>query len=74
MATMVPSPAKGDVKKGVQAIFDMVMKEGQAEGLTGYLRLPLGKDGSAKWEVKIKELKENLDRTEKIWRGTDVDE
>ena len=63
----------GDVEKGVQAIWDVVMKTGQAEGMEEFVRLPLGKDGSARWEVKLGELKKNLEGTQKIWANTDLD-
>ncbi|KAH8590657.1 putative short chain oxidoreductase/dehydrogenase [Bisporella sp. PMI_857] len=63
----------GDVEKGVQAIWDVVMKTGQAEGMEEFLRLPLGKDGSASWEHKINDLKRNLDGTKHIWMNTDHD-
>jgi short-subunit dehydrogenase len=63
----------GDVQKGVQAIFDVVMKSGQADGMEEFLRLPLGKDGSARWRVKLADLQRNLDGTEKIWSKTDKD-
>jgi len=61
------------VEKGVQAIWDVVMKTGQAEAMEEFVRLPLGKDGSARWEVKLEELKRNLDGTQKIWANTDRD-
>lgn len=61
------------MKKGAQAIYDVVMKEGQAEGMDEVRRLPLGKDGSSRWEIKLGELKRNLDGTEKIWSATDHD-
>jgi len=61
----------GDVEKGVQAIWDVVMKTGMAEGMEDFVRLPLGKDGSARWEVKLGELKRNLNETENIWANTD---
>ncbi len=64
---------RGDVEKGAKAIFDVVMRSGQAEGLEGFLRLPLGSDGSERWEFKLDELRRTLDGTEKIWRGTDKD-
>jgi short-subunit dehydrogenase len=63
----------GDVEKGVRAIFDVVMKTGQAEGMEEFLRLPLGRDGSARWVVKLDNLRRNLDETEKIWSSTDKD-
>lgn len=47
------SSIPGDVKKGAQAIYDVVMKEGQAEGMDEVRRLPLGKDGSSRWEIKL---------------------
>lgn len=64
----------GDVEKGVKAIFDVVTKRGLAEGMEEFLRLPLGKDGAARWEVKMMSLKKNLDGTEKIWKSTDADD
>jgi short-subunit dehydrogenase len=63
----------GDVEKGCQAIFDVVMKTGKAEAMEEFLRLPLGSDGSARWVVKMEDLRRNLDGTEKIWRSTDRD-
>lgn len=38
-----------------------------------YLRLPLGKDGAARWEVKMASLRANLDGTENVWQSTDAD-
>lgn len=74
MRSLQTGKAPGDVEKGVGAIFDVVMKKGLAEGMEEYLRLPLGKDGAARWEVKLANLKANLDGTEKIWRSTDADD
>jgi hypothetical protein len=51
-----------------------VMSEGQAEGMPPFLRLPLGKDNAARWEVKIENLKANLEGTRGIWENTDVDD
>jgi hypothetical protein len=51
-----------------------VMREGQAEGMPPFLRLPLGKDNAARWEVKIENLKANLEGTRGIWENTDVDD
>jgi hypothetical protein len=50
------------------------MREGQAEGMEPFLRLPLGKDNAARWEVKIENLKANLEGTRGIWENTDVDD
>ncbi|KAH7410736.1 putative short chain oxidoreductase/dehydrogenase [Cadophora sp. MPI-SDFR-AT-0126] len=63
----------GDVAKGAKAIFDVVEGTGWAEGMGEYLRLPLGRDGSERWEVKLKSLRENLDGTEMIWSRTGED-
>lgn len=63
----------GDVEKGVKAIFDVVEGVGWAEDVKGgekWLRLPLGRDGSERWEVKLKALRDNLDGTEGIWSKT----
>ncbi|PVH87761.1 putative short chain oxidoreductase/dehydrogenase [Cadophora sp. DSE1049] len=63
----------GDVGKGVKAIFDVVMGVGWVEEVQGsgeWLRLPLGRDGSERWEVKLKALRENLDGTEGVWSRT----
>jgi len=63
----------GDVGKGVKAIFDVVEGVGWAEDVKGgekWLRLPLGRDGSERWEVKLKALRDNLDGTEGIWSKT----
>ena len=64
----------GDVEKGCQAIFDVAMGTGQAEGLQEDLRLPLGKDGSERWKVKLADLQRTLDATEVIWSKTDHDD
>jgi len=62
----------GDVHKGSHAIFDVVMKEGQGkEWNDEWMRLPLGRDGAARWEVKLKDLRENLEGTRGIWEATD---
>lgn len=74
MRNLIENGAPGDVEKGCQAVFDVVTETGMAEGMEEFLRLPLGKDGSARWEIKLAELRRNLDGTEKIWRSTDVDE
>ncbi|RDW75282.1 hypothetical protein BP6252_06424 [Coleophoma cylindrospora] len=63
----------GDVNKGAQIIFDYVMKTGSAENIEQFLRLPLGKDGSARWEIKLDWLRKNLDGTEALWKSTDTD-
>lgn len=63
----------GDVHKGCRAIFDVVMKSGQAEGMEGFLRLPLGKDSAERWRFKIGNLQKTLDGTEKLWSNTDAD-
>ncbi|KAG0646012.1 Oxidoreductase claN [Hyphodiscus hymeniophilus] len=64
----------GDLEKGCQAIFDVALKTGQAEGMEEFLRLPLGKDGSERWKVKLKDLRKTLDATEFIWSKTDHDD
>lgn len=66
--------APGDVEKASKAIVDVVMNEGQAEGLEEFIRLPLGKDNAARWRVKIEELTKTLDGAEKIWSKTDHDD
>ncbi|KAH6713979.1 putative short chain oxidoreductase/dehydrogenase [Leptodontidium sp. MPI-SDFR-AT-0119] len=63
----------GDVGKGVKAIFDVVEGTGWAVGMQEFLRLPLGRDGSARWEVKLRNLRENLDGTERVWSRTGED-
>jgi NAD(P)-dependent dehydrogenase (short-subunit alcohol dehydrogenase family) len=67
------APPPGDVEKGVQAIFDVIMKTGQAEGLEEFIRLPLGADNAAAWERKLADLRRNLDGTKHIWSNTDRD-
>lgn len=62
----------GDVQKAVKAIFDVAMGTGQAEGMPEFVRLPLGKDSSERWEIKLADLRKNLDGTEKIWSLTDA--
>jgi NAD(P)-dependent dehydrogenase (short-subunit alcohol dehydrogenase family) len=48
---------RGDTEKGVKAIFDVVMKSGQAEGLKKeYMRLPLRKDCVERYE-KVERLR-----------------
>ncbi|RDL37147.1 NAD(P)-binding Rossmann-fold containing protein [Venustampulla echinocandica] len=64
----------GDVHKGCRAIFDVVMKSGQAEGTEEFLRLPLGKDSAKRWRVKIGDLQRTLEGTEKLWSVTDADD
>ena len=49
------------------------MKTGQADGMDEFLRLPLGKDGSARWKFKLADLQKTLDATEHIWSKTDHD-
>jgi len=72
---LVGGNAKGDVKRGAKAIFDVVMKEGQARGFAKeWLRLPLGTDNAEGWRVKMDDLRENLEATEQIWKSTDKDE
>ena len=66
--------APNDVEKGCQAIFDVVTKSGQAEGLEEVIRLPLGKDCVARIKVKIEEHQKMLSVTEKLWASTDVDD
>lgn len=63
----------GDVEKGVQAIFDVVMKTGQGDGIEDFLRIPLGRDGIERWEIKLGELRKTIDGTEKIWSATDAE-
>lgn len=63
----------GDVGKGVKAIFDVVEGTGWAVGMQEFLRLPLGRDGSERWEVKLRNLRENLDGTERVWSRTGED-
>ncbi|KAH9209636.1 putative short chain oxidoreductase/dehydrogenase [Leptodontidium sp. 2 PMI_412] len=63
----------GDVGKGVKAIFDVVEGTGWAVGVQEFLRLPLGRDGSERWEVKLRNLRENLDGTERVWSRTGED-
>jgi NAD(P)-dependent dehydrogenase (short-subunit alcohol dehydrogenase family) len=74
MRALQVSKGPGDVEKGVSAIFDVVMRTGVGDGMERFLRLPLGKDGAARWEIKLKNLKENLDGTEHIWKSTDADD
>ena len=69
--TLQGGKSPGDVEKGCQAIFDVAMNTGQAEGMEKYLRLPLGKDGSERWKLKLANLQRTLDATEVIWSKTD---
>ena len=53
---------KGDAKKGVSVIFDVVMKTGVAEALgEELLRLPLGSDCVMRYETKIERMKGDLE-------------
>lgn len=60
----------GDVEKGAQAVFDVII--GKVEGVEDFLRIPLGKDGVARWRFKIENLQKTLDGTEQIWSNTDL--
>lgn len=66
--------AEGDVQEGFNAIFDVIMKRGLVEGMDEFLRLLLGKNGSARWKIKLEDLQKSLDRTEIIWSKTDYDD
>jgi NAD(P)-dependent dehydrogenase (short-subunit alcohol dehydrogenase family) len=66
--------APGDVEKGVKAIFDVVMGQGQGTGMEDILRLPLGTDGNARWDVKLDFLRKDLEATKRISEGTDYDD
>jgi NAD(P)-dependent dehydrogenase (short-subunit alcohol dehydrogenase family) len=65
---------RGDVEKGASAVFDVITRSGQAEGIEEFLRLPLGKDGISRWRIKLDGLQRTIDGTEKIWNSTDMDE
>lgn len=60
--------------KGANAIFEVAKEESVGKWLQEVLRLPLGKDGSARWSVKLQSLRENLDATDGIWSSTDHDD
>ena len=59
--TTVGASTPGDVEKGTNAIFEVAMGEGVGDGVQGYLRLPLGKDGCERWRLKLQSLRENMD-------------
>lgn len=66
---------KGDAKKAVSVIFDVVTKSGVAESLDQkWLRLPLASDCVRRYEAKVEGMKDNLDAVRGFVEGLDVDE
>lgn len=66
---------KGDAKKAVSVIFDVVTKTGVAEGLDQkWLRLPLASDCVMRFEGKVESMKGNLQAVRGFVEGLDVDE
>ena len=54
---------KGDPKKAAARIYEAVSGQGLAGGLKGnVLRMPLGEDCVERYEVKIKTMKEDLEK------------
>ncbi|KAL4754403.1 hypothetical protein BDW72DRAFT_214292 [Aspergillus terricola var. indicus] len=65
---------KGDPRKAVQRVFEVVTGTGEAGALRGkILRLPLGPDCVERVEGKMGRLQSDLDATRGIAMGTDLD-
>ncbi|CZR52281.1 related to short chain oxidoreductase/dehydrogenase [Phialocephala subalpina] len=65
---------RNDVEKGVRAIWDVVMREGLAEGMKEeFLRLPLGVDAAERWEVVGELRKRTWEGTRHIWESCELD-
>ena len=62
---------RGDVEKGVERIFEVVMRSGKAEGLRDMLRLPLGEDCVKRYEAKVDYMRDNLDEYRSVVLGLD---
>ena len=66
---------KGDAKKAVSVIFDVVTKSGVAESLDQkWLRLPLASDCVMRYEAKVEGMKGNLEAVRGFVEGLHVDE
>ncbi len=61
----------GDPVKAAEHILDYAMGQGLAEGLEGYLRLPLGKSAIGGAKAKAESLKENFEAVTKIAESCD---
>lgn len=65
---------RNEVQKGVQGIWDVVMKTGLAEGMEEeFLRLPLGRDGAERWGVVEELRRRTLEGTRRIWESCERD-
>jgi hypothetical protein len=60
----------GDVEKGCQRMYEVVMGEGMAKGKKECLRLPLGEDCLKRAREKIDSLRETMDEMEGIAMST----
>jgi len=64
----------GNVEKGCQRIYEVLMGEGMAKGKKEYLRLPLGADCLKRAKAKVDTLKETMDDMEEIAVSTAHDD
>ncbi|KAL2825666.1 hypothetical protein BJY01DRAFT_154758 [Aspergillus pseudoustus] len=65
---------RGDPRKAVERVFEVVTGTGEAGGLRGkILRLPLGPDCVERLEGKIGRLQRDLELTRRVAMGTDFD-
>lgn len=63
----------GDVNKGAQRVYEVVMGEGMAKGKKWHLRLPLGEDCLQQARDHHKQVLENFDACEEIAKSTSLD-
>lgn len=64
---------RGDPAKGASRIFDVVTKSGIASGLKEeYLRLPIGADCLERVDIKLENMKQNIEALRAIALGTDL--
>ena len=61
---------EGDVEKGAQRVYEVIVGEGMAKGKGQYLRLPLGNDCLQQARVKLNGVLENLEAYEEIAKST----
>jgi hypothetical protein len=65
---------RGDAKKAVSVIFDVVTKSGVAEGLDQkWLRLPLASDCVMRYETKLEGMRGNLEAVREFVGDLDLD-
>lgn len=62
----------GDVAKAAARVYEAVHRTGMLAGKE-YLRLPLGPDVGEIAQWKLREISENFEALEDVWRSTDMD-